>query len=161
MYGIAVTIFVIICLGIVGIIVWKKRGLIFRRSEKRTQVYFGDNGTILLRVLNVLRSFLVEKPKGEPSRAWRMYYKLLKDFDGYAGMKPDKVTLSYSRNTVLDPFNELDDDEKIEDISEIAEAQCYHLERIAHGSVLMNNITIALACIVGLFAIVIAVQVLT
>ena len=117
-------------------------------KEKRTQLYFRDDGSFILRKLDVEDGFLVEKIKGEIRKAWMMRYKLLKRFDGYGGIGADMVTVSYARDIVFDPFNQLKDGEKPDKgdsltkdfVSKIASAKCYRHELSAKGSLFVEKI---------------------
>lgn len=118
-------------------------------KEQRTQLYIRDDGTFIFRKLDIEDGFLVERnAKKEIVKAWMMRYKLLKRFDGYGNIGADMVTISFARDIVFDPFNQLNDSEKpdkgaelIKDfVRKIAEAKCYRHEREAKGSVLADKI---------------------
>lgn len=117
-------------------------------KEKRTQLYFRDDGSFIFRKLEIEDAFLVEKIGGEITKAWIMRYKLLTNFDGYGNIGADMVTISFARDIVLDPFKRLNDSEKpdkgtdlVKDfVSKIATAKCYKHERTAKGSVFIEKI---------------------
>lgn len=127
-------------------------------AEKRTQLYFRDDGGFLFRKLHVEDTFLVEKTKGdETNKAWMMRYKLLKRFDGFKNIGADMVTISYARDIVFDAFSQLKQSEKLEQgkhlvkgfVKKIAEAKCYQHERSAKGSLFTEKIMMYLGiCIV-------------
>jgi len=129
-------------------------------AEKRTQLYFRDDGGFLFRKLLVEDTFLVEKTKNdEANKAWMMRYKLLKRFDGFKNIGADMVTISYARDIVFDAFSQLAQNEKLEKgkhivkdfVKKIAEAKCYQHERSAKGSLFAEKIMMYLGiCIVVL-----------
>ena len=130
-------------------------------KEKRTQLYFRDDGGFLFRKLDIVDTFLCEKNgAGEVLKAWMMRYKLLKRFNGFGNVGADMVTISYARDIVFDPFSELSDKEKPEKgkklikdfIKKIAEAKCYQHERTAKGSTFTDTITLCLGIAVVLLA---------
>lgn len=119
-------------------------------KERRTQLYFRDDGGFLFRKLDIEDGFLVEKIGNEITKAWMMRYKLLKRFNGYKKIGADMVTTSFARDIVLDPFNQLADNERPEKgdklvkgfVQKIAEAKCYKHEQKAKGSLLMEKIVL-------------------
>ena len=136
-------------------------------KEKRTQLYFRDDGGFQFRKLDVENSFLIEKTStGEADKAWMMRYKLLKRFDGFKGIGADMVTISYARDIVFDPFNQLRINEKPEKgkaltkafIKKIAEAICYQHERTAKGSTLSDKVTVFIGITMVLLALAIGIK---
>jgi len=130
-------------------------------KEKRTQLYFRDDGGFIFRKLDVEDTFLVEKNQAkEAIKAWMLRYKLLRRFDGYKNIGADMVTISYARDIVFDPFGQLNFSEKPEKgkalikdfIKKIAEAKCYQHERTAKGSSFSDKITIFLGITMVLLA---------
>ena len=137
-------------------------------KEKRTQLYFRDDGSFIFRKLDIEDGFLVEKNKsGEIIKAWMMRYKLLKRFDGYGNIGADMVTISYARDIVFDPFSQLKDSETpgkgnslIKDfVRNIAEAKCYRHEMSAKGSLFADKIVIYMGVVMVLLALGIGVKV--
>lgn len=130
-------------------------------KEKRTQLYFRDDGGFQFRPLDIENTFLVERGKGkEVNKAWMLRYKLLKRFNGFKNISADMVTVSYARDIVFDPFRQLNDSEKPEKgkalikdfIKKIAEAICYQHERTAKGSTFTDKITLYLGITMVLLA---------
>lgn len=119
-------------------------------KERRTQLYFRDDGGFLFRKLDIEDGFLVEKVAKEIIKAWMMRYKLLKRFNGYKKIGADMVTISFARDIVFDPFNQLAPSEKPEKgdklvkdfVRKIAEAKCYKHEQKAKGSLLIEKIVL-------------------
>lgn len=119
-------------------------------KERRTQLYFRDDGGFMFRKLDIEDGFLAEKIGKEIIKAWMMRYKLLKRFNGYKKIGADMVTLSFARDIVFDPFNQLASTEKPEKganliknfVKKIAEAKCYKHEQKAKGSLLMDKIVL-------------------
>ena len=136
-------------------------------KEKRTQLYFRDDGGFHFRKLDVEDTFLVEKDQNkEAIKAWMLRYKLLKRFNGYKNIGADMVTISYARDIVFDPFNQLNASEQpergkqlIKDfIKKIAEAKCYYHERTAKGSTLVDKMTLSLGITMVLLALAIGIK---
>ena len=127
-------------------------GMLGTPKEQRTQLYFRDDGAFQFRKLDVEEGFLVEKSKGEIIKAWLMRYKLLKRFDGYKSISADMVTLSFARDIVFDPFNQLKEGEKPDKgaelvkgfVRKIAEAKCYKHEQTAKGSLFIDKLVVFL-----------------
>jgi len=121
-------------------------------KEKRTQLYFRDDGGFIFRKLDIEDAFLVEKSKKVIVRAWMMRYKLLKRFNGFKRIGADMVTISFARDIVFDPFDQLATSEKPEKgasltkdfVRKIAEAKCYTHEQKAKGSLLVDKLVLFL-----------------
>jgi len=136
-------------------------------KEKSTQLYFRDDGGFIFRKLDIEDGFLVEKKSGEIIKAWVMRYKLLKRFDGYKGVGADKVTISFARDIVFDPYNQLKDSEKpdkgdslIKDfVRKIATAKCYKHEQTAKGSLFVDKLVLFMGFTMILLAIGIGIKV--
>lgn len=137
-------------------------------EEKRTQLYFRDDGGFLFRKLLVEDTFLVEKTNAqETNKAWMMRYKLLKRFDGFKNIGADMVTISYARDIVFDPFRQLNQSEKLEKgkqlvkgfVKKIAEAKCYQHERSAKGSLFAEKIMLYLGICIVVLALAFAIKV--
>jgi hypothetical protein len=78
-------------------------------KESRTQLLFRDDGKFIFRKLEVEDTFLQEKNKDNVIvKGWKHFYKLQFPFPGGQGVKADMVTLSFSRDVVLDPYNLID-----------------------------------------------------
>lgn len=81
-------------------------------KERRTQLYFRDDGAFLFRQLEIEDTFLVERDNnGEITKGWKHFFRNQFPFDGYKNIKRDQVTLSYGRDIILDPYNLIQDDE--------------------------------------------------
>jgi len=136
-------------------------------KEKGTQLYFRDDGGFQFRKIDIEDTFLVEKiGRGEINKAWMMRYKLLKRFDGFKNISADMVTISYARDIVFDPFDQLNLSEKPEKgkelakafIKKIAESKCYQHERSAKGSTFTEKISLFLGITMILMAVAIAIK---
>lgn len=139
-------------------------------KEKRTQLYFRDDGAAIFRKLEVENTFLVEKNvKGEIIKAWMLKYKLLKRFDGFPGIMGagDTITMAYGRDIILDPFKQLTakeapkkgSDLKKDFISNIASAVFYKHSQKANGSQVMSAVIIWLGVIMVMLALAIGARV--
>lgn len=130
-------------------------------KEKRTQLYFRDDGTFIFRKLDIEDGFLVEKnAQKDIVKVWMMRYKLLSSFDGYKGIGADMVTLSFARDIVLDPFNQLNEGEKPDKgdsliksfVTKIATAKCYKHEQTAKGSLFIDKLVLFMGLTMVLLA---------
>ena len=129
-------------------------------KERRTQLYFRDDGGFIFRKLDIEDAFLVEKQNKEITKAWMMRYKLLKVFNGFKKIGADMVTISFARDIVFDPFNQLATSEKPERgasltkdfVRKIAEAKCYTHEQKAKGSLLIDKLVLFLGFTMVLLA---------
>lgn len=135
-------------------------------QERGTQLHFYDDSTFEFRKQLIEDSFLVEKDqRNNITRAWVMYFKLLKRFPGFKNIDSGMVTLSYGRNIVLDPFGQLSDSEKpmekgkfkLAFIEQVAESKCYQHEQKAKTSLVADKLTIFMGTLALLFGIVIGI----
>lgn len=130
-------------------------------KEKRTQLYFRDDGSFIFRKLEVEDGFLVERKNGEIIKAWMMKYNLLIRFDGAKGISSDMVTISFARDILFDPFDKLKLGEKPDKgnkliktfVSKIAEAKCYRHELKAKGNNMVDRIVIFMGATMVLLAV--------
>jgi len=137
-----------------------KLNLLGTPKERRTQLYFRDDGCFIFRKLDIEDAFLVEKENKEIIKAWMMKYKLLKRFDGFKGIGADMITLSFARDIILDPFGQLKDSEQptkgsdlIKDfVTKIATAKCYMHEQKAKGSTFLEKAMVPLGITMVLLA---------
>lgn len=95
---------------------------LFGNKEYGTIVYFRNDDKFTFWHLPIEMDFYVEKVNDVIVRAWQIWFKLLKRFDGYKNLKPGRVTLAYSRDIVLDLFNQLSEDEKPSEAGKIKDA---------------------------------------
>jgi len=135
-------------------------------KERGIQLYFRDDGSFEFRKLDIEDSFLVEKDaKGNIIKAWIMYFKLLKRFLGFKNIATDMVTVSYSRNIIFDPFNQLSNEEaptengklKKEFVKRIAESKCYQHEQKAAPTLIMDKLTLFLGTLMILLGLAIGI----
>ncbi len=88
-------------------------GLFSTPTEKRTQLYFRDDGKFVFRKLDIEDTFLAEKNKeGAIVNGWKHFYKNQFPFPGGMGIAADMVTLSFSRDIILDPYGIVKETEK-------------------------------------------------
>ena len=81
-------------------------------KEKRTMLYFKENGHFKFQKMDVEDTFLLEKKNGRVTRAWEDMRKLRLPFHGWKGIPRDAVTLAHSRDVIYDPFSLLSPTEK-------------------------------------------------
>lgn len=133
MIKLVILIVFILFLGIILFVLWRKKALVFAGKEKRTQLYFREDGKFHFRKLEVEDTFLVEKRNGKRFSAWKLAYKLQLPFAGFKDIKRDNVTVSFARDIIFDPFDVLPAAEKPDRskniskpwITSIAESQGY------------------------------------
>lgn len=82
-------------------------GLFTSGEEKRTQLYFRDDRKFQFRKMPLEHSCIVEKADGKFKRAWKHFYNVEIPFSGYKSVSGDSVTLGFSRDIILDPFNKI------------------------------------------------------
>jgi len=143
--------------------------------EKGTQLYFRDDGKFHFRQLRIEDTVLKEIKDGIVVRAWKHFFQTLFPFEGYKGIKADRVTLGYSRDIILDPLNMIPEDDKPTKhsnlnprtetrlvkayITDVAETQLYKVQSKPEKHLLMDIITgvIGVSLVVIVFAILITV----
>ena len=81
-------------------------------KERRTMLYFKENGHFKFSRNEVEDTFLLEKKNGRVTRAWEDLRKLRIPFAGWKGILRDEVTLAHSRDVIFDPFELLTPNEK-------------------------------------------------
>jgi len=120
-------------------------------KEKRTQLYFRDDGKATFRKLYVEDASMIEKDKnGKFLKGWRHFYKLQFRFDGFKSISGDLVTLAFDRHYVLDPFKILSEkekpamDSKLDGpaITQVAKSRCYKIDVTTKGGTYTNAIII-------------------
>lgn len=75
-------------------------------KEKRTQLFFRDDGKFQFRKLELEDTFLVEKNKDDVvQKGWKHFYRNQFPFEGYKGIPADMVTMSFARDVLLDPYD--------------------------------------------------------
>lgn len=132
---------------------------IFPVKEKRTQLYFRDDGQFAFRKLEIEDTFLVEKKDSAITHGWKHFFGLQFPFAGKKGIKADMVTLGFSRDIVLDPFNIIDESEKPEKhkkinenpwVSEVAESRVYKHQVAGQKMALYDKVTLILGGLTAL-----------
>jgi len=118
-------------------------------KEKRTQLYFRDDGKATFRKLCVEDASMVEKDSnGKIIKGWKHFYKLQFLFEGFKSLSADMVTLAFDRHYVLDPFNLLNKEERpamdsnldSPSIMQIAKSRCYKIDTTTKGGQYTNAI---------------------
>lgn len=82
-------------------------------KEQKTQLYFRDDNKFQFQKREVAYSCLVERQKGALKRAWKHFYGAQFFFPGYKNISGDSVTLGFSRDIILDPFNKIPSGEEV------------------------------------------------
>jgi hypothetical protein len=73
-------------------------------KEKRTQLYFRDDGKFMFRSLELEDAIMVTKKDDSVVAGWEHHFNNQFPFTGLKGIPADMVTLGYSRDTILDPY---------------------------------------------------------
>lgn len=75
--------------------------------EKKTQLFFKDNGHFVFRKLDLEDSSMLDKKGSVSERAFRHSYAGEYMFGGYKNMSADAVTLGFPRDIFLDPHDKI------------------------------------------------------
>lgn len=75
--------------------------------ENKTQLYFRDDNTFVFVRRAIKYSCLVEKEGDVLKRAWKHFYSCQIPFPRYRNIKSALVSLGFSRDIILDPFNKV------------------------------------------------------
>lgn len=84
------------------------------QKEQCLQLYFRDDRQLTFRPMPVTDGFVTEMERDKVIKAWLMPYRVLKRYDGKDNKSATMLLLSYGRDIVLDPFNQLAPNEKPE-----------------------------------------------
>lgn len=76
-------------------------------KEKKSQLYFRDDNKFKFVKREIGFSCLLEKAGAVLKRGWKHFYGNQFFFLGYKKMSADTVTLGFSRDIILDPFNKV------------------------------------------------------
>lgn len=116
--------------------------------EKGKVFHHRDDGAFQFIERHIEDNALIEKGNNDMwVKAWALFFKLEKDFAGYKNLKPGRVTVTYGRDIIFDPFGELGEEEKPEKgrqlikkfIAAEAEAKCYKHEKAPTESLVFNK----------------------
>jgi hypothetical protein len=86
---------------------WLTMGL-GKAKEKKIQFFIHDDDSIEFVKRTIEDTVLIEMRNGKPVAAFKHYYKLEYDFEGYKNLPAGKITLGYPRDVILDLFNTLE-----------------------------------------------------
>jgi hypothetical protein len=136
-------------------------------KERRTQLFFRDDGKFQFRKLEIEHGAQVEKQNDEIIKAWPHFYGLQKVFNGFKGIGADMVTIAFDRDIILDIYDQLSPDEKPEKghqlikswISRIGEGQRYKVQNKPGSMLLWDKITMFLGTALVLEWVVIGVNI--
>ena len=136
-------------------------------KEKRTQLFFRDDGKFIFRKLEIEDTFLVEKKNKVIIKGWKHFYKLQFPFAGMKGVGADMVTLGFDRDIILDPYNIVDSSQKPDKhkkinenpwITEVAEAQRYKAQNNPSNMLLVEKVTLFLGVCTTIIVLSIAIR---
>ena len=122
-------------------------------KEKRTQLFFRDDGKFIFRKLFIEDTFLVEKVSSDIVKGWKHFYKLQFPFAGLKGIPADMVTLGFDRDIVFDIYGLVDEkdkplkNKKINEndwITDVADGQRYKAQNKPASMLLLDKVTIFL-----------------
>lgn len=83
-------------------------------KEFCNQLLFRDDRKFTTRKLPIEHSIVMEKKNEVAVNAWAMPYSVLKQYQGGYGIPKGQYLLSYGRDILFDPFDQLRPDEKPE-----------------------------------------------
>src|SRR3972149_4032339 len=138
-------------------------------KEKKTQFMIHDDDSMEFRKLNIEGTALIEVRNGKPVAAFKHYYKLEYDFEGYKNLPAGKVSLGYPRDVMLDVFNTLEMKDKFTKgndlnrpwITAIGANSFYKVKTQKPPSVFMDKFTTICIILISAEALGIVFQVLT
>jgi hypothetical protein len=79
-----------------------------KAKEKKIQFFIHDDDSMEFVKRTIEDTVLIEMRNGKPVAAFKHYYKLEYDFEGYKNLPAGKITLGYPRDIMLDLFNTLE-----------------------------------------------------
>lgn len=82
-------------------------GIFDSKTEMRTQLFFRDDMKFQFVKRPLQHSCLLERSGEKIKRAWKHFFCNQLPFAGYKNISADMVTLGYSRDIILDPFNKV------------------------------------------------------
>jgi hypothetical protein len=80
-----------------------------KAKEQKIQFFLHDDDTVEFRRLEVDFTVLIERVNDRVRAAFKHFYKLEYDFEGYKNLPAGKVSLGFPRDVVCDLFNTLDE----------------------------------------------------
>ena len=121
-------------------------------KERRTQLFFRDDGKCIFRPLLLEDSCLVEKEGDIVIKAWKHFFNPQIPFNGFKNIKADMISLGHSRDIIFDPFKKIPDcespgktaDEIDKWVATIAESQRYKNMNKPSSMLLLDKITMFL-----------------
>lgn len=143
------------------------------RPEEHGQIYFHDDDSFEYRKLLIEDSLLKQKDgSGTTIACWALLFSLRKKFSGYKDAPRGPVILSYSRDVVLDPFNQAQNlngkvGGKLADkgneafLTKVAERQTNQLSEIIQPRQIFDKFMIFLCCLIGVLGVFLGVKFLT
>ena len=140
-------------------------GIFTSNKEIKTQLFFRDDMQFEFVKRPLEFTCLVERAGEALKRAWKHFFMNQLPFAGYKGISADMVTLGYSRDIILDPFNKIPVGEELSEkpshtgdslkrwIAKVAENQrhLYRSKRKEHTMV--DKVAWALMVILGIMVI--------
>ena len=134
-------------------------------KERKTQLFFRDDNKFQFVKRSLMYSCLVEKSGDVLKNAWKHFYGCQLPFPGYKNIPADMVTLGYSRDIILDPFDKVPKGEEMSEkpntkdknslkkwIAKIAENQRHIFRAKRENIFLMDRITWVLVAIAFIMA---------
>ncbi len=80
-----------------------------KSKETKMQLFLHDDDSMEFRRLEIDFTVLIEKVNKKINAAFKHFYKMEYDFEGYKNIPAGKVTLGFPRDVVCDVFNSLDE----------------------------------------------------
>ena len=82
-------------------------GIFAPSVEKRTQLFFRDDGRFRFIKRPLKFSCFVQEDNNVIIKAWKHFYGAQIAFPGYKGIPADMVTMAFDRDVILDPFDKI------------------------------------------------------
>lgn len=144
-------------------------GLFSPVKETTWNLHFRDDDTFQFRQVEIEKGWMIEKDaQGKATGAYMLPYKTQKQFDGFGKIPASKLTITYSRDILLDYFNQLAPAEKPEKgkglkektMSAIAAATLYQHEVEAKPTSSLDKMILFTGSVAVLLALSIGFQIL-
>lgn len=139
-------------------------------KEQKLTLHIHDDDTIEFRRLEIDFTCLIERFQKRITAAFKHFYKLEYDFEGYKALPAGKVTITNTRDVVTDLFNNLDETkDNIKKgvnldrpwITDVSRAAFYKVKAQKNSGILMDRFTILCIILIAAEAIGIIIKVAT
>lgn len=139
-------------------------------KEQKTTLHIHDDDSIEFRKLEIDFTCLIERVQKRIVAAYKHFYKLEYDFEGYKALSAGKITITNTRDVITDLFGNIDEGkDKIKKgveldrpwISNISKSAFYKVKAQKAPSLLMDRFSVLCMILIGAEAIGIIIKVVT